>query len=92
MPNTIDLANHPMTRWTGFHGLADFSALKDDAFKPVFDAALAAHATEIDAIANNPAPPTLDNTLAALELSGDALGRVSSLFWLRAGAHSNDCH
>ena len=45
---------------------------------------------EIDAIAGNPEAPTIDNTLAALELAGDPLDRVSSIFWCRAGAHTND--
>ena len=37
-----------------------------------------------------PKPPTIENTLAALELAGDPLDRVSSIFWCRAGAHTND--
>ena len=87
---TVDLATHPLTRWTGPLDLPDFTAVSDDAFLPVFDAALAAHQREIDAIAGSPEPPTIANTLAALELSGDALDRVSSIFWCRAGAHTND--
>ena len=59
-------------------------------FSPVFEAALAAHDREIEAIAAIPDAPTIDNTLAALELSGEALSHVSSIFWLRAGAHTND--
>ncbi|MET0596642.1 MAG: M3 family metallopeptidase [Mesorhizobium sp.] len=87
---TVDLATHPLTRWTGPLDLPDFTAVSDDAFLPVFDAALAAHQREIDAIAGSQEPPTIANTLAALELSGDALDRVSSIFWCRAGAHTND--
>ncbi|MBX3529454.1 MAG: M3 family metallopeptidase [Rhizobiaceae bacterium] len=90
MSETIDLSRHPLTHWTGPLGLPDFPALKDDEFGPVFDAALAAHAAEVDAIAGNTAAATIENTLAALELSGKALDRVSSIFWLRAGAHTND--
>ncbi len=86
----IDLARHPLTRWTGPLGLPDFAALSDDAFAPVFEAALATHTAEIAAIASNPEKPTIENTLAAMELSGEALSRVSSIFWLRAGAHTND--
>ncbi|GLS30251.1 peptidyl-dipeptidase Dcp [Mesorhizobium albiziae] len=85
-----DLSAHPLTHWTGPLGLPDFSKLTDDAFGPVFDAALAAHDAEIDKIAGNVAAATIDNTLAALELSGRALDRVSSIFWCRAGAHTND--
>jgi peptidyl-dipeptidase Dcp len=51
---------------------------------------MAVHEAEIDAIAANPSTPTIENTLAALDLCGDALSRISSIFWLKAGAHSND--
>ncbi len=88
--DAIDLASHPLTGWTGPLGLPDFSAIEDGAFAAVFDAALAAHQAEIDAIAGNAQPPTIDNTLAAMELAGEALGRVSAVFWCKAGAHTND--
>ncbi len=84
-----DLKSSPLTNWTGFHGLPDFSHVKDDEFKAVFDAAMAAHNAEIDAIADITDEPTIDNVLVPLELCGEALGRVSGIFWLKAGAHSN---
>ena len=90
MPDSIDLTAHPLTRWTRPLGLPDFAAIRDEDFSPVFDAALAAHEAEIDAIASNPEPATIENTLAALELSGEALDHVSAIFWCRAGAHTND--
>ena len=86
----IDLSVNPLTHWTGPLGLPDFSKLSDDAFGPVFESALAAHQAEIDAIAANAQAPTIENTLAALELSGQPLDHVSSIFWCRAGAHTND--
>ncbi|MGD9914075.1 MAG: M3 family metallopeptidase [Rhizobiaceae bacterium] len=87
---SIDLSAHPLTRWTGPLGLPDFTALDDADFAPVYEAALAAHREEVEAIAHNPAEPTIDNTLAALELAGEPLSHVSSIFWCRAGAHTND--
>ena len=89
-PSGPDLAGHPLTHWTGPLGLPDFAAIADADFGPVFDAAIAAHQAEIDAIAADPRAPAVDNTLAALELAGEALGRVSAIFWCRAGAHTND--
>jgi peptidyl-dipeptidase Dcp len=86
----IELATHPLTGWTGPLGLPDFARIGDGDFGPVFEAALAAHAAEIEAIAGNPEAPTIDNTLAALELSGEALDKISSIFWCRAGAHTNE--
>jgi len=80
----------PLTRWTGPLGLPDFTKIDDKDFGPVFDKAFADHSAEIDAITSEKAAPSVENTLAALELAGDALDRVSSVFWCRAGAHTND--
>ena len=52
--------------------------------------AFAEHEAEVAAIAGRPEPPDFANTIAALELSGRALGRVEQVFHLLAGAHSND--
>src|SRR6218665_197201 len=79
-----------LVEWTGLNGLPRFDLVKDEAFAASFDAALASHEAEIDAIANNPDVPTFENTVVALEIAGDALSRVSSLFWSRAGANTND--
>ncbi len=79
-----------LVEWSGPGGLPRFDLVKDEAFAAAFDAALAAHEAEIDAIANNPEAPTFENTVVALEIAGDALSRVSALFWSRAGANTND--
>ncbi|MDD2869943.1 M3 family metallopeptidase [Neomegalonema sp.] len=84
-----DLALSPLTHWTGPLGLPDFGAIRDKDFAPVFEAAMQAHAAEVEAIAQNPEPPSISNTLEALDLSGEALDRVSSVFWLKAGADTN---
>ena len=82
--------NPALVEWTGHQGLPRFDKVSDADFAPAFEAALASHEAEIDTIADNPAPPTFANTIIALEIAGDELSRVSSLFWNRAGAHSND--
>ena len=86
----LDLASHPLTRWTGEIGLPDFERIGDDDFAPAFEAAFDAHDAEIEAIASNPDEPTIGNTLSAFELAGKPLGNVSALFWARAGAHTNE--
>lgn len=86
---TVDLARHPLTHWTGPLDLPAFEVISDDDFGPVFDAALKAHEAEIAAIAGNSNPPSVENVLAALELAGEALGRVSAIFWCKAGADTN---
>ena len=90
MTASVDLASHPLTKWTGPLGLPDFMRVEDGDFRAVFDPALASHAAEIDGIANGTDPATIDNTMAAFQLSGDALDRASSIFWCKAGANTND--
>lgn len=90
MSKSADLASHPLTAWNGPLGLPDFDRIGDGDFGPVFDAALKAHEAEIEQIAGNKDKPTIDNTLAALELAGEALDHVSAIFWCRAGAHTNE--
>ncbi len=82
--------NPALTEWTGPDGLPQFESVRDADFAPAFEAALAEHEAEIEAIAADPEPPTFENTVEALEIAGDRLSRVSALFWNRAGAHTND--
>ena len=48
----------------------DFTAFNDDHFLPAFEEGMKQHMAEVEVIANNPAEPTFDNTLVALEKSG----------------------
>jgi peptidyl-dipeptidase Dcp len=66
-----------------------FNLIKDEHFKPAFEYALKAHDAEIDKIANNKAKPTFQNTVLALELSGQDLTRVSSIFFKLVSANTN---
>lgn len=63
-----------------YGGVPQFDDARIDDLETAVDAGMAAHLVEIDAIANNPAPPTFDNTIVALERAGDALGRVFN-YW-----------
>jgi peptidyl-dipeptidase Dcp len=75
--------------WTGPFGAPPFERIAPAHFGPAFDRAFAAHDCEIAAIAADPAAPSFDNTIAALELSGRLLGRVTDVFRALAGAHTN---
>lgn len=79
-----------LAEWSGPHGLPRFAAIPDDAFAPAFASAINAHMAQIEAIAANPDTPDFANTVAALERSGRALSRVSAVFFLRAGALTNE--
>jgi peptidyl-dipeptidase Dcp len=67
----------------------DFSAINDDHFLPAFTEGMAQHMVEVEAIANNSAAPTFENTLVALEKSGEMLTRVSRVFYNLIGTDSN---
>ncbi len=82
--------NHALTEWNGPLGLPDFNAFKDNDFAATFDAALVDDLAEVEAISHETAEATIENTLKALQLTGKSLDRVSSIFWLRAGAHTNE--
>ena len=60
--------------------LPRFADIRDEHFIPAFDAAIAEHTAEIAAIATNPEPANWENTVEALEWSGQALGRVHAVF------------
>jgi peptidyl-dipeptidase Dcp len=67
-----------------------FERIGPEHFRPAFDAAIASHRAEIDAIAGSRDGATFSNTVKALELSGQTLRRVSAVFYNLAGAHTND--
>jgi peptidyl-dipeptidase Dcp len=67
-----------------------FDKIKDADFAPAFDAGMKQQLDEVEAIANNPAPPTFDNTLIALEKSGAILDRATTVFFSLIGADTND--
>ncbi len=57
-----------------------FDKIKDGDYEPAFDAGMAQQLKEIQAIADNPEPPTFENTFAAMEKSGRLLNRVEAAF------------
>ncbi|WP_018024486.1 M3 family metallopeptidase [Corynebacterium ulceribovis] len=85
---------HPLLEPSSLpHQLPDFAAVAaagDDAVIPAFRAAFAEHDAEIAAIVDNPEAPTFDNTVVALERSGQALGRVAAIFFNLAGTDATE--
>jgi len=63
------------------HNTAPFSQIKMEDYKPAFIENIANAKAEIDAIINNTEAPTFENTIEALDFSGDALDRLSSIFF-----------
>ena len=69
---------------------APFSKINNADYKPAFITNIAAAKAEIDAIINNPETPTFENTIEALDFSGYALDRLSSIFFNLNSAETND--
>jgi len=67
----------------------EFDKIKDEHFKPAFDFGLKQHDAEILKIANNPEAPTFENTLVALEKSGEILKRATIVFSNLTSANTN---
>lgn len=87
----FDPATNPLTMpWTGkFGGVPAFDKVKVVDFKPALESAMAEHLREIDAIANNKAKPTFENTILAMEKSGDMLNRVGTVYGIWAANMSS---
>jgi peptidyl-dipeptidase Dcp len=68
----------------------DFRVIKDADYMPAFEQGMKEHLAEIKAIAHNPAAPTFDNTIAAMEKSGRMLDRTSQVFFALSQANTND--
>jgi len=67
-----------------------FDKIKDGDFAPAFDAGMAEQLKEIEAIANNPEAPTFENTIIAMENSGQLLDRATTVFYNLVGTDTND--
>lgn len=70
--------------------LPPFSDIKLEHYRPAFDSALATHAEEIAAIAHNADSPTWENTVEALEASGQDLNRVFAVFGNLSGTDATE--
>ena len=67
-----------------------FDLIRDEHYAPALEAGMAQQIEEIEAIAGNADAATFDNTIVAMERSGDILGRVTRVFFNMVGAHTND--
>nr|WP_231602735.1 M3 family metallopeptidase [Neorhodopirellula pilleata] len=74
-----------LASWPGpYGGVPPFSTVRVDEFSAAFAEALADAATEFEAIANHPDPPTFENTILAMETAGKTLDRLEVLFDVHA--------
>lgn len=83
-PNTF------FEEWTTNFGAPPFDLIREEHFLPAYDAALAEADAEISAIVANPDAPTFENTIIALEKSGQMLSRVGSVFGNLSSSNATD--
>ena len=73
--------NPLLADWTGpYSGIPPFDRVRVRDFAPALEAAMAENLAQVDRIAGDPAPPTFDNTIAALERAGRTLNRVQAVY------------
>ena len=71
-------------------GAPQFDKIRNEHYMPAFEQGIAEAKAEIDAIANNPEAPSFENTIEAMEYSGETLDRVSSIFYNLMEADVNE--
>ena len=72
------------------YGLPPFADIRDDHYRPAFDDGFAEQRAEIARIIGEKSLPTFENTLIALEKSGQILERVATVFFNKSSADSSD--
>ena len=83
------MTNPLLSDWNTPFELPPFADIEDTHFEPALEATLTEARAAIEAIATNEEPPSFENTIEALELADERLGRVLSVFYNLAGTDAN---
>ena len=75
-----DTANPFFIEYTTPFQVPPFNEIQDEHYLPAFEKGIAMHKEEIEVIINNPEEPDFENTIAALDRSGEQLGKVQYVF------------
>jgi len=86
---TITQANPFFGEFDTPHGMPPFAKIQKTHYLPAFYHGIEENRKEIEAIANNTAAPSFENTIEAMEKSGDFLDRVSNVFYGLTGSMSD---
>lgn len=82
--------NPLLQEWDTPFQTAPFEKIKVEHYLPAFEAAIAEHDKEIQAIIDNAEAPTFDNTIAALDYSGQTLSKVAGVFYNMMAANTSE--
>lgn len=85
-----DTDNPFLTEFETPYGTPDFNRIKVEHYEPAFLKGIEQQNQEIKAIVENPDEPTFENTIVALDNSGEILARVSGVFFALTEADTND--
>ncbi len=87
--NNLPSSNPFLTQSSLPYQAPPFDKIKDSDFRPALEEGMKEQLEEIQQIADNPDAPTFENTLVAMEKSGQLLTRVNNVFSLLTGANTN---
>ena len=79
-----------LTEFTTPFGVPPFDKITLEDYMPAFKAGIAEQQAEVAAITNQPEAPDFENTIVALDQSGETLRRVSAVFYGQNSANTND--
>lgn len=82
--------NPLLQTWDTPFETAPFSKIKPEHYLPAFEAAIAEHEKEIKQIVSNSEAPTFDNTIAALDFSGQLLSRIQGVYFNMMAANTSE--
>jgi peptidyl-dipeptidase Dcp len=89
--STMSQDSNPLLgEWKTPHQVPPFDQIKEEHYLPAFKIAMEQHAKEIEAIANNKKPATFQNTIEALDYSGELLRRVANVFFVLNASMTNE--
>lgn len=85
------MAENPFFAPSGLpYQLPNFAEIREEHYLPAFERGMAEQLAEVDAIATSAEPPTFDNTIAALERSGQVLSRTATVFYSVTASNTSD--
>jgi peptidyl-dipeptidase Dcp len=91
MPATAPARENPFAEASTLYlGAPDFTKIHNGDFGPAMEEGMKKHLEEVKAIADSKEAPTFDNTIIALEKSGQELSRASKVFFNLVASNLND--
>ncbi len=89
-PKTSSMDNPLLNEFTTPFGVPPFDLIQPHHYTPAFKLGMEEHMKEVEAVVNNKEEPTFENTIVALDKSGELLAKVSRVFFGLTEANTND--